>query len=236
LTIEEAFGIVVRKIRKERLLTQDELSVIGLLDRGFISKIERGKSQPTLVTIFELATALGVSVADLLRETELLLTFNKNTFKKNHTGTVKQILAEHLGTKKLIDTSLHSSQGETLLLVDDDPVVRNMLSKLLEMLGYTVLPAVDGHDAVAMYQAHGEAIDLVLMDVVMPLKDGLVARNEIETLDPKARILMMSGYSADSLEALDSQQFIHKNSRPDLLLENIRAILDAPPAESQVTQ
>ena len=76
MTIEEAFGIVIRRLRKERGLSQDELSNMSSLDRGFISQIERGKQQPTLLTMFGLASALKVSAARVIYEAELLLTFN----------------------------------------------------------------------------------------------------------------------------------------------------------------
>ncbi|MDD2541480.1 MAG: helix-turn-helix transcriptional regulator, partial [Desulfuromonadaceae bacterium] len=82
MTIEKAFGIVIRRLRKELLLSQEELSAISSLDRVFISRLERGIQQPKLVTIFQLATALKVSVSRVFLETELLLCFNKSSICK----------------------------------------------------------------------------------------------------------------------------------------------------------
>ena len=90
LTIEMAFGIVIRRLRKEQLLSQEELSRISSLDRGFISQLERGKQKPTIITIFELAAALNVSATRILNETDLLLWFNKVKLRsEEHTSELQ---------------------------------------------------------------------------------------------------------------------------------------------------
>lgn len=70
LTIEEAFGQVIKGIRKERKLSQEKLAFESKLDRTFISHLERGRKQPSLITIFQLARALGISPAKLILSVE----------------------------------------------------------------------------------------------------------------------------------------------------------------------
>jgi transcriptional regulator with XRE-family HTH domain len=73
MTIEAAFGAVVRGARKERGISQEQLAFDSDLDRSFISQVECGHKQPSLVTIFQLAKALDTSPATLLADTVQLL-------------------------------------------------------------------------------------------------------------------------------------------------------------------
>lgn len=73
MTIEAAFGSAVREIRKQRGLSQEQLAFESDLDRSFISLVECGHKQPSLVTIFQLAKALDTTPAKLLGDTERIL-------------------------------------------------------------------------------------------------------------------------------------------------------------------
>lgn len=70
MTIEAAFGEVIRELRKQKRLSQEDVAYESGLDRSFISLLETGRQQPSLVTIFQLAKALGVSPAQLLTSVE----------------------------------------------------------------------------------------------------------------------------------------------------------------------
>ena len=227
MTIEEAFGAVIRRLRKERDLSQDELSTISSLDRAFISKLECGKQQPTLVTMLELASALNVSVTRMLAETELLLSYNKVRIYRNDllfTTFEKQWSQSGV---KFMSNNPGKSCKETILIVDDEVFLRQFLADLLESEGYNVILAEDGLDAVAKYADNPDHIDLILMDVMMPRKDGVTANKDITALDPHAKILMMSGYNAFNLGDIEKLNFIEKPMFPDMLLANIRNLLDS---------
>jgi len=224
LTIEEAFGCVIRRLRKERLLSQDELSVISRLDRGFISQLERGKQQPTLLTIFGLAAALKVSSTRILNETELLLYFNKIRNLNNHLdfNTFEKLW------KQLEEQSMAQLPGltgnETILVVDDELFLREFLTKLLIMHGYKVMIAEDGREAVELYREQQSVIDMVLMDVMMPRVDGIMACKEISEINPDVKIMLMSGYSEKSLSEVDNLKFIQKPLLPRTLLSEMRRL------------
>jgi CheY-like chemotaxis protein len=81
----------------------------------------------------------------------------------------------------------------TILLVDDDPMIRSLGKELLEHLGYRVLTARDGDEAMAGYQAQG-LVDLVILDFHLPGQSGLAVLENLRALDPGSRVLMASGY------------------------------------------
>lgn len=82
-----------------------------------------------------------------------------------------------------------------VLLVDDEDVLRESTGELLRSLGYEVIEAVDGQDALDKFQAHASEIGLVIMDLTMPRMDGKEAFLAMKRLDPEARIVLSSGYS-----------------------------------------
>jgi len=87
--------------------------------------------------------------------------------------------------------------AQTLLLVDDEPDVRTSGAMLLEMLGFDVLTAANGAEAVEVYRQDPVGIEMVIMDIRMPVMDGAEAFRQIRALDPTAAILIMSGYASD---------------------------------------
>jgi len=84
--------------------------------------------------------------------------------------------------------------NETIMVVDDEEPVRNMLSKFLFSLGYNVLTAEDGQAAVDKFTEHSESVKAIVMDVDMPRKDGITASIEIKTLKQDTSIVLISGH------------------------------------------
>jgi len=91
-----------------------------------------------------------------------------------------------------------SSQGETLLLVDDHDTLRKGHREALESLGYTVIEASDGLKAVEAFKNHYESIDLIIMDVMMPNMGGVQASKHIQKISPNIPIIFATGYDKDS--------------------------------------
>ena len=88
----------------------------------------------------------------------------------------------------------------TILVVDDDPTIGPWVRGALEPLGYVVLATVDPHEAIRMGKDRPGDIDLLLVDVVMPLMDGRKLAQRLRTLRPKLKIMCMSGYGLAELE------------------------------------
>lgn len=125
---------------------------------------------------------------------------------------------------------IHDRRTETVLLIEDDHGVRNILREMLERSGYSVMEASDGEEGVAVYRNHGEGIHLIISDVMMPKKNGRQVYDEIKELNRDAKVLFMSGYAADILDnsmvTKNGHNFIAKPMRPQELLGKIRQILD----------
>jgi PAS domain S-box-containing protein len=85
----------------------------------------------------------------------------------------------------------------TVLLVDDEEPIIEIGKELLELIGYRVLTARDGKEAVKAYRKHGENIDVVIMDMVMPGMGGGEAYDRIKEIDPDAKVLLSSGFGID---------------------------------------
>ena len=123
---------------------------------------------------------------------------------------------------------LATGGGETILVAEDDDAVRRIVVRILEFAGYRVLQAEDGQAAVALLN-RGEAIDLVLLDVVMPELGGKAAFEEIRRIAPGLPIIFCSGYTGDalpaSLLAREQLRLLSKPFRPETLLEAVREAL-----------
>ncbi len=88
--------------------------------------------------------------------------------------------------------------GETVLIVDDEEMLRVLASEILKPYGYRLLTAKDGREAVSIYKSMFPNIDIVVMDVLMPEMDGFQAAREIRKFDPSVKILFCSGYTSMS--------------------------------------
>lgn len=89
----------------------------------------------------------------------------------------------------------------TVLLVDDEEIVRTVCREMLVSLGYSVIIAADGREALDLYRERGDTIDLVLLDMTMPHMDGMETCRELRRYDPKARVIISSGYTVQDIES-----------------------------------
>ncbi|MDH3254357.1 MAG: PAS domain S-box protein [Acidobacteriota bacterium] len=122
--------------------------------------------------------------------------------------------------------------SETILVAEDDEPILRMTAKLLSEFGYRVIQAHDGQEALARFREYESEIGLVLLDTVMPERNGQQVADEIARTRPKIPILFMSGYTADvlrskGLDADDPSRFVQKPYDPAVLLTRIRQLLDA---------
>ncbi|HMJ24892.1 MAG TPA: response regulator, partial [Pyrinomonadaceae bacterium] len=120
--------------------------------------------------------------------------------------------------------------SETILIVEDEEVVRGLTRKILEGSGYRVLDASGGEEAVRLCHEHVEPIDLLLTDVVMPRTSGREVADQLIALRPEIRVLFMSGYTDEAIVhhgILDSNvEFIQKPFSPNTLAKKVREVLD----------
>ncbi|MBI5632657.1 MAG: PAS domain S-box protein [Nitrospirae bacterium] len=119
---------------------------------------------------------------------------------------------------------------ETVLLAEDDTMVRELLRRYLADHGYRVLEASDGLQAVNIFQERWEEIDLLLTDVIMPGMNGWQVYDEAVRINPLVKVIFMSGYTPELMEgkglAKSGLPFIMKPVVPDKLCRHIREMLD----------
>ncbi len=120
---------------------------------------------------------------------------------------------------------------ETILVVDDQETVWDFLIEALQNLGYSVILAENGLDAVEICRENPGQIDLVILDMIMPKQGGHSTFYQIHDLDPKISVLLSSGYVAPSavkdLLANGAAGFLQKPHRIKTLALELRRILDA---------
>jgi two-component system, cell cycle sensor histidine kinase and response regulator CckA len=127
--------------------------------------------------------------------------------------------------------------AETILVVEDEPDLRDLVVQVLEARGYTVVGAGSGKQALEQWSQRNRNIDLLLTDMVMP--DGMTGcelATRLKNDAPDLRVIYTSGHSAGvpgtQLADIDERQFLAKPYRPSKLLEIVRSVLDNPISQS----
>ncbi|MBN1581833.1 MAG: response regulator [Anaerolineae bacterium] len=119
---------------------------------------------------------------------------------------------------------------ETILLVEDDELVRRLAQRTLQAKGYTILEACSGDEALSLAGQHQGKIDLLLTDVVMPHMSGRELAEKLRTLYPQVKVLFMSGYTDDTMVRYGIQtakiEFLNKPFLLNALTSKVREVLD----------
>jgi len=122
------------------------------------------------------------------------------------------------------------SGTETLLIVENEAAIRNLLQMALRKNGYTVLAAESGREALDLVSTHSGPIHLLITDVMMPDIDGPELVRRLSTIRPETQTLFMSGYMDDALGdqgvLASSVNFIQKPFSPRMIAQKVRDILD----------
>ncbi|MGD9037129.1 MAG: response regulator [Syntrophobacterales bacterium] len=119
---------------------------------------------------------------------------------------------------------------ETVLLVDDEPMVRDLGNEILRSYGYQVVLACDGLEALEIYESRGADIDLVVLDLIMPKLGGRDTLTGLRKLNPTAKVIICSGYGSreNGLQQLMASgvNLVHKPFKPEELVLAVRQALD----------
>jgi two-component system, cell cycle sensor histidine kinase and response regulator CckA len=127
-------------------------------------------------------------------------------------------------------STLHP-QKETLLIVDDEPLMTDLFLQYMSRQGYRVLTATNGPEALDIVDAEGDAIRLIVMDRTMPEMDGVEAARKVYDRAPTIRVLIASGHGAELSDDIPANIVgtVQKPYRNRALAEHIRQLLDAEP-------
>ena len=162
---------------------------------------------------------------------------------KNHGGTIRVYSGKGKGTtfkvylpaseKELIDEKFTSDKvikgTETILFVDDQVAVTNVGKNMLQALGYVVRTAKSGKEAIGIYKKNKETIDLVILDMIMPVMSGGETYRALKNINPRIKVILSSGYSmnGEAAKILESgcNGFIQKPFNVMNLSKKIREVL-----------
>jgi nitrogen-specific signal transduction histidine kinase/ActR/RegA family two-component response regulator len=140
--------------------------------------------------------------------------------------------AQPARTTRGVRASPSSSGGEVVLVAEDEPALRSLVTMTLTELGYRVIPVSDGEEAVHAYEEHAREVDLVVLDVVMPRLDAREAYERIRALRPEAKVLFTTGYAPASTrlaQLLESGRVpvLEKPFTPLALAAKVRNAIDS---------
>ena len=199
-----------------------------------------GMSQEVLDKIFEpffttkeqgKGTGLGLStVHSIVKNHGGFITVNSSINKgTSFTLFFPSIESPELMVDEQSKKDTPRGNGEHILVVDDEVLVRDIAKQTLELYGYTVTEAIDGTEAVAKYATQRSTIKVVLTDINMPVMDGYATIRALRKINPDVKIIAASGLAAD-FEILEStvgkiQAFIQKPYPPLSLLELLHEVL-----------
>jgi CheY-like chemotaxis protein len=126
--------------------------------------------------------------------------------------------------------------GDTILIVDDEPVVTLLIQRYFEHLGYRALTATSGAEAIEIFEKHSTTVSGVILDLSMPGMSGEKTYDALVEIDPNVRILLTSGYpEKDSRQQFGDRPlagFIQKPFRAPELFKRARALFDLEDPDS----
>jgi two-component system cell cycle sensor histidine kinase/response regulator CckA len=116
---------------------------------------------------------------------------------------------------------------ETILLVEDEPAVRQLFATALTRAGYKVFEARNGEEAVKVFDQHGDSVDLLLTDMRMPFMGGAELAKQLTDRKTGLKLICISGYPG-SLATVAATDFLAKPFSRDEMLKKVRDVLDRP--------
>ena len=134
------------------------------------------------------------------------------------------------GKKESVENHVRGGT-ETVLIAEDDATLRAMVTTVLRHYGYIVIEAIDGSDAVSKFKDNRDSVRLVILDGIMPKKNGKEAWKEIQELSSRVKAIFISGYAEDiftkdGIPDVSPASFIQKPSPPLVLAKRVRELLD----------
>ena len=218
------------------VLTPGEYVTIEVHDSG------AGMNQETLEKIFDpffttKSTGRGLGLAAVLG----IVRGHKGAVKVYSTpgqGTTFKLLfpaTEDQAARPVAPTITEAaSGGEAVMVVDDEQIVRRSAKTMLERFGYSVVLAENGKEAVDLYRILADKIDVVLLDMTMPLMNGEQAFRELKTIRPDVRVILSSGYNeGEAVRRFAGKGlagFIQKPYSATTLAQKVRAVMCEPRA------
>ncbi|MBF0327616.1 MAG: PAS domain S-box protein [Nitrospirae bacterium] len=162
---------------------------------------------------------------------------NIHVYSEPGIGTTFKIYLPMAPLEKQESATKHVSyapkgRGETILIAEDDSHVRSVVSLYLKQAGYNTIEVENGEEAISKFKENAEKVAVLVLDVIMPVKNGRAATDEIKKIKPDIKVIYMSGYTDDIITKKgmleDGFDFISKPINSEIMLTKIREVLDRP--------
>lgn len=215
-------GEVIRNNRQKRNMTQTELAACLNITPQAVSRWEMGISYPDIAMLPRISEVLRVSADELLgirplpqkeqSECESGWEHQEPCLNQSQADSIFDYVPAPL-----------SGEGKRVLVVDDADFMRMILKDILSRCGHTVLEARNGQECLDILQS--EAVDVCVLDIVMPVMDGIAALRRIREEHPGIRTIMLSALSRESCvkqaRQLGADAFVVKPFQEESLIERI---------------
>ena len=134
-------------------------------------------------------------------------------------------------SKQEVDADEYLKEGnEVILFADDEPTIVQIAMSVFKNFGYKTIPAYNGEEALELYKQNSDKIDIIITDLTMPKLSGIQLAKEILAINPKAKIVLCSGFASSqiikSLKEIGIKEFLQKPLVASYLLNSVRRILD----------
>ena len=235
LLTSESFRIDNEFVRSRGFGKPGKYVVIAISDTGIgIDEMSKEKIFEPFYTSKEIdkGTGLGLSIVyGIIKEHKGYIEVDSELDK----GTTVKIYLPMIETGKdnsieQIEKVIPRGGKETVLLVEDNSMIRQFLTSELSEFGYRLIVAEDGEDALNKFTEHKDEIQFLITDVIMPKKSGKEVYTEIKKIRPDIKALFLSAYSEEMLQNespfIKGINFMSKPVKPYDLLRKIREILD----------
>jgi PAS domain S-box-containing protein len=221
-------------IEKHAHRTQGLYALISFQDTG------TGMDEKTMERVFEpffttkevgKGTGLGLAtVYGIIKQQNGFIDIQSALGKGTTFNIYLPIVLSALEENKPAKASPIAGGSETILVGEDEDDIRNFIREVLEGYGYRVIEATDGEDTIQKYKENKDDIQLLILDVIMPRKNGKIAYDEINNGTGKTKVIFVSGYSEDFIQRHGSSgeeiRFLYKPIDIDTLLNEVRRLLD----------
>ena len=237
-------GVLELKLENVSIVASDQLSN-GILAPGryvLLRVIDTGTGMSEDVTqrLFEpffttkepgKGTGLGMAmVYGIVRQNEGAVEVESEVGQGTDVRIYLPRVEDSLETGVEDSPELEHGRGETILIAEDEDLVRDLARTMLERAGYRVLTAVDGEDAIQKFQEHREEISVVLLDAIMPRCGGREVYERLRKIDSSVKFLFSSGHPANQLPGTFLEEnrlvLIPKPYKAKQLLREVRGVLE----------
>jgi Na+/proline symporter/signal transduction histidine kinase/CheY-like chemotaxis protein len=223
-----------------KFLSTHEYIKPGIYALISVSDTGTGMDEKTKQRIFEpffttkevgKGTGLGLSmVYGIIKQHNGEISVNSELGKGTTFNIYLPLVKSEIKKTRFVSLTAPKGGTETLLIAEDDREVRKLTKDVLEAYGYKVIEAADGEDAVNQFFIHKDEIRLLLLDVIMPKKNGREVYEKVKQMKPDIRVLFTSGYTADTIHRTgvleEGLNFVAKPLSPNELLKKIREVLE----------